>query len=131
MTLTTFVEQLFTLVVCPLILIGGTYLVYLASTKISQLKKNTDSDLAKKYLDMLDNTITNTVLATTQTYVESLKAEGKFDAEAQRIAFGKTYEAVMKTLTDESKKYIAVAIGDIDTYVTNRIEAEVAYNKKY
>lgn len=129
MNLEMFLEQLFTMVLFPLILIGGTYLVYLASVKISSVKKNTNSDLAKKYLDMLNGTISATVLSTTQTYVESLKAQGKFDAEAQRIAFGKTYEAVMKTLTEESKKYIAVAIGDIDTYVTNRIEAEVALNK--
>ena len=129
MNLEMFLEQLFTLVLFPLIIIGGTYLVYLANVKISSVKKNTNSDLAKKYLDMLNKTISATVLSTTQTYVESLKAQGKFDAEAQKIAFGKTYEAVMKTLTEESKKYIAVAIGDIDTYVTNRIEAEVALNK--
>ena len=36
---------------------------------------------------MLSQTITDCVLATNQTYVDTLKAQGSFDAEAQKIAF--------------------------------------------
>ena len=123
------VEQLFKLIVFPILGVVGIYLTYLISVKIDELKKKTNSDMAKKYLDMLNETIANTVLATTQTYVEALKKEGKFDLEAQKIAFDKTYNAVMAVLTDEAKKYITETVGDITTYVTNRIEAEVSLNK--
>ena len=40
-----------------------------------------------KYLKMLSETITKCVIATNQTYVETLKKQGKFDEEAQKIAF--------------------------------------------
>lgn len=129
MNWTSIIEQIYTLVLFPLIILGGVCLVAFLSAKIDELKKKTNSDLANKYLDMLDDTIASTVLATTQTYVESLKQQNKFDAEAQKIAFQKTYDAVMKVLTDEAKKYIVASVGDLETYITNKIESQVALNK--
>lgn len=123
------VKQIFELVVFPLLGIGTTYLIVLINIKIKELKKQSDSDLEKKYLDMLNNTITDCVLATNQTYVNELKKQGKFDMDAQKIAFQKTYENVMALLTDEAKKYLAEALGDLQTYVNNKIEAEVLLNK--
>lgn len=123
------VKQIFELVVFPLLGIGTTYLIVLINIKIKELKKKSDNDLEKKYLDMLNNTITDCVLATNQTYVNELKKQGKFDMDAQKIAFQKTYENVMALLTDEAKKYLAEALGDLQTYVNNKIEAEVLINK--
>lgn len=122
-------KQMFELVVFPLLGIGTTYLIILINTKIKELKKQSDNDLEKKYLDMLNNTITDCVLATNQTYVNELKKQGKFDLDAQKIAFQKTYENVMALLTDEAKKYLSEALGDLETYVNNKIEAEVLLNK--
>lgn len=123
------VKQIFELVVFPLLGIGTTYLIVLINAKIKELKKQSDNDLEKKYLDMLNNTITDCVLATNQTYVNELKKQGKFDLDAQKIAFQKTYENVMVLLTDEAKKYLSEALGDLQTYVNNKIEAEVLLNK--
>lgn len=123
------VKQIFELVIFPLLGIGTTYLIILINTKIKELKKQSDNDLEKKYLDMLNNTITDCVLATNQTYVNELKKQGKFDLDAQKIAFQKTYENVMALLTDEAKKYLSEALGDLQTYVNNKIEAEVLLNK--
>jgi hypothetical protein len=127
----TVVEQLFELVIYPVLGITGVYLTYLISVKIKELKQKTNDDTAKKYLDMLNNTIASAVLATTQTYVEALKKQGKFDTAAQKEAFKQTYEAVMKVLTDEAIKYITTSVGDLETYVTNQIEAQVKLTKNY
>ena len=125
----TILKNIFELVIFPLILAGGIYLIYLASVKITEIKQKTDNDKAKTYLDMLNNTIAKSVLATTQTYVESLKKQGKFDLDAQKIAFEQTYDAVMNVLTDEAKKYLTTLVGDLTTYVTTEIEANVKLNK--
>lgn len=122
--------QIFELILFPLLIIGSTYLIYFLSVKTKEIKDKTDNDTFDKYLDMLNNTITQCVIATTQTYVEALKKEGKFDAEAQKIAFQKTYDNVMSILTAESKYYLQTALGDLEAYVNNKIEAEVALNKK-
>lgn len=124
-----FLEQLFNLAVYPLIGIAAMFVCYFFSVKIAELKSKTDNDISKKYLDMLDSTITNAVLSTTQTYVESLKKQGKFDAEAQKQAFDMTYQAVIRVLNEEATKYLTITIGDLETYITNKIEAEVKINK--
>lgn len=129
MNWTEIVSNLYELVLFPLIILGGTYLVLFLSTKISEVKIKTNNETVKKYLDMLDTTITNAVLATTQTYVEALKKQGKFDAEAQKAAFQQTFDAVMSVLTDEAKKYLTESVGDLNTYITTKIEAQVKMSK--
>lgn len=124
-------KQLFELVIYPVLGVTGIYLTYLIKVKIDELKQKTKNDTAKKYLDMLNNTISSAVLATTQTYVEALKKQGKFNEEAQKEAFKQTYEAVMKVLTAEAIKYVTESVGDLQTYVTNQIEAEVKLTKNY
>lgn len=128
---TIVLEQLFELVVYPVLSIAGIYLTYLIGVKIKELKQKIKDDTAKKYLDMLNETISNAVLATTQTYVDSLKKQNKFDLPAQKIAFTQTYDAVMKVLTADAIKYITEAVGDLETYITNKIEADVHLSKAY
>ena len=105
------------------------YLVQFIRLKSQEITDKTDSDLADKYIQMLTDTITTCVIATNQTYVEALKKQGKFDKEAQKEAFQKTYDAVMNVLTDDAKEYLSEAYGDLNTYITQKIEAEVAFSK--
>lgn len=123
------IAQLFEIVIFPLLAIGTIYLINLIKVKIQELKQKKNDDLYNKYLGMLEDTIIQCVLATTQTYVEALKKEGKFDADAQKIAFTKTYTNVMTILSKEAKKYLEETLGDLETYVYNKIEAEVKLTK--
>jgi hypothetical protein len=122
-------SQLFEIVIFPLLAIGTVYLISLIKVKIQELKQKKDNEIYTKYLGMLETTIIDCVLSTTQTYVEALKQEGKFDANAQKIAFTKTYTNVMAILNKDAKKYLEEAIGDLETYVYNKIEAEVKLTK--
>ena len=58
-----------------------------------------------------------------------MKNKNAFDLEAQKAAFELTYKAVMKILTDEMTEYLASVYGDLATYITKKIEAEVNKNK--
>ena len=113
----------------PVISDLSIWLCVFINAKINEIKQKTKDETSKKYLDMLNTTITDAVLTTTQTYVESLKKQGSFDKEAQLYAFQMTYEAVMKLLTEEAEEYLTESLGDLDTYITNRIEAEVKMTK--
>jgi hypothetical protein len=115
----------------PLIALGTLVLVWFIGVKINEAKKKTDNETIKRYWDMLEDTITSCVISTTQTYVNSLKKEGKFDAEAQKIALQKTYDAIMGILTEDAKKYLSTVIGDLQSYVLNKIESNVAQTKSY
>ena len=121
--------QIFELCVIPLLGVLTMYLVQYIKMKSQEIADKTDSELADKYIQMLADTITTCVIATNQTYVESLKKQGKFDAEAQKEAFNLTYNAVMAVLTDEAKRYLTSIYGDLTAYITTRIEAEVNVSK--
>lgn len=127
---TELITQIFEVCVIPLLGILTTFFVKWVNAKIGQMTQNSDNALQKKYLEMLNETITNCVIATTQTYVESLKKQGSFDAEAQKKAFTMTYEAVLGLLTDDATKYLTEAVGDLNLYIKQKIEAEVKLNKE-
>lgn len=129
MALAEFIPILFRLVILPLLGILTKYLVAWIRVKTDELQQKNDNELYDKYLDLLETTIVDCVIATNQTYVDALKAEGKFDADAQKEAFKKTYEAVMQILTEDAKTYLMNALGDFDTFVNAKIEASVNTSK--
>ena len=122
--------QIIEVCVIPLLGILTAYIVKYINAKSEEIQMNIDDATMKKYVDMLADTITDCVIATNQTYVESLKQQGKFDMNAQREAFSLTSAAVMEILSDEAKVYLTAAVGDLNAYITQKIEAEVNINKK-
>lgn len=121
--------QILEVCVIPLLGILTAYFVKWVNAKSTEIQNNVNNDMADKYIAMLDDTICACVIATTQTYVEALKKENAFTKEAQKEAFDLTFNAVMSVLTDDAKKYLAEIYGDLTTYITNKIEAEVSLNK--
>lgn len=124
-----FLQEIFQVCVVPLLGILTAYLVKFINAKSSELVAQTDNELAQKYLSMLTETIEACVIATNQTYVNSLKEKNAFTAEAQKEAFNKTLDAVKAVLSDEAKEYLTTAYGDLNTYLTNQIEAQVNQNR--
>lgn len=129
MNYTELIATIFQVCIIPLLGVLTTFLVKWLQIKSSELQIKMDNDVADKYMTMLTNTITECVLATNQTYVETLKQQNKFDLEAQKIAFDKTSEAVMAILTEDAKEYLESAVGDLELFIRQKIEAEVNLNK--
>lgn len=126
---TVIISELFKVVIIPLLALLVKYFCQFVNIKAEELKANTNNELYKKYIDMLNSTISATVMATNQTYVNELKEQGKFDLEAQKKAFEMTYHAIIQTLGSEAQKYLSEAVGDLNTYIRNGIEANVNANK--
>ena len=121
--------QIFQVCIIPLLGILTKYLIDFLNAKRQEINQTIDNETAIKYNNMIFNTVTDCVIATNQTYVEALKAQGAFDAEAQKVAFQKTLDAVLSILTDDAKEYINEAFGDITVYLTTLIESSVNKNK--
>ena len=121
--------QIFEVCIIPLLGVLTAYFIKFVNAKSAEIGTKVENETQKKYLEMLNSTITDCVIATTQTYVDSLKKQGTFDAEAQKVAFTMTYESVVKLLTDEATEYLNAAVGDLQLYITQKIEAEVNLNK--
>lgn len=123
------VIQIIQVCVIPLLGILTKYLVDYLTAKRNEINSKTDNETAQKYTNMIYQTVVDCVIATNQTYVESLKKSGSFDEAAQKEAFNHTMSAVMTILSDDAKEYITEATGDLNTYLTQLIEAEVNKRK--
>lgn len=123
-------QQIFELCVVPLLGILTTYLVKLIRKKNEELDAKVSKEVSKKYIDMLADTITDCVISTNQTYVDALKAANAFDKEAQEKAFELTYNKIMNVLTEDAKEYLTTIYGDLEIYITTKIESEVKLYKE-
>ena len=123
-------NQIIKVCLIPLLSVLTGYLVKFIQIKAEDIKANIKSEKIKKYVNMLAQTISDCVIATNQTYTNSLKEQNAFDEAAQKEAFRRTYEAVMAILTDEAKEYLETIYGDLNAYITEKIEAEVNNNRE-
>lgn len=119
----------FSVVLLPLIVAVSSFLIQFLQAKRDELKTKVKNETAQKYIDMIADTVMTCVTATTQTYVDSLKAQGKFDAEAQKEAFNRSLQAILTSLSVDAIRYIEEISGDVELYLTQRIEAAVKASK--
>lgn len=129
MEINELLTTIFKVVIIPLLSVLTGYLIKWINAKAKELKATTDNTYAHKYIDMLQDTITKTVIAVNQTYVDALKDKNAFTVEAQKEAFQRVYDSVMDSLTEEALDYLNSIIGDLNEYITNQIEAAVNENK--
>jgi len=124
------ITQIFEICIIPLLAILARYIAKFIDAKVTELTAKTDNDIAQKYTTMIGDTIKSCVETTNQTYVDSLKEQGKFDKDAQMQAFDKTLDAILKVLSEDTKKYINETTGDLNTYLKQCIESTVKASKK-
>lgn len=126
---TTLLEQALEICIIPLLGLLVKFLIDFLTAKKEELKAKTDNEVLKKYLDMLNETVSDCVNATHQTYVEALKKENSFSKENQKEALEKTYNNVLDILGNDAKEYLKESCGDLEVYIKNKIEAKVKETK--
>ena len=107
-----------TCIILPLISFLGIKLSQWLSTKIKDEKA---AALFTKAVDI----VTNAVRITFQTCVESLKNSGSFGKNEQLIAFEKAKTIITSELTEDLKTFIVQNYGDLQTWISNQIEATI------
>lgn len=122
-------KMLVELVLLPAIPVIVTYVVKTLRTHIeAKIAQVNNSDVAL-YLNQVCDIISQAVTYTTQTYVDALKAEGKFDKEAQKTAFTKTKNKVLTMLSKEAYDLLNSLYEDVGTWLETKIEQEVKLQK--
>lgn len=101
----------------------GTLVSYWISTKIKDEK-------LKNVLNSLNELVKKAVLEVYQTYVESLKANGAFDLDAQRNALQRALNIIKANMTTEVEEWLKTNVNDVETYLKSMIEAQIALLKK-
>lgn len=121
--------EIFEVCIIPLLGVLTAFLVKWLNSKSQEIQNKTENDKFDKYIQMLNETIVDCVIATNQTYVNSLKESGSFDEAAQKVAFNKTFDAVMTILSADARECLNTAVGDLNAYISEKIEAQVNINR--
>lgn len=112
------ISAVVTTVLLPLITWAGTKLIQYIGTKVKNEK-------AAALLTTATTIVLNAVRSVFQTYVESLKASGSFNAEAQKTALSKAKDIALSQLGEDVKEYISSTYGNLDGWLTNQIESTI------
>lgn len=107
----------------------GVVLTALASWAVAKITAFIDSKVkdgkAKGFLNAALAVITDVVKQTYQTYVESLKATGKFDAVAQKTALEKSVNTIKGLLSEKVQAFIVENYGDLEKWITTQVESSI------
>ncbi len=122
-------EQIFITIIIPLLGVLTVYIINCINKYSKKLQSQTNNELITKYIGTLNDIIITCVIATNQTYVNSLKEQNKFDLQAQQTAFEMTYKAVKDILSDEIINILSMVYEDLDLYIKQQIESVVSMNR--
>ena len=125
----SYANEIFQICIILLLITLTAFVAVLIKNKTAQIQKNTNNEFVQTCLSVLETTIVNAVIATNQTYVQALKDKNAFTEEAQKEAFQKTYDAVMNSLTEDTKKGLVTITNNLTEYITEMIEAQVNQQK--
>ena len=112
-----------TAVILPLISYAGARIIAWLNTKIKD-------ENAKQQLTVATDIVTNAVRSVFQTYVETLKKNGTFDKESQKVALIKAKNDALGQMSDEIKEYITKNYGNLETWIITQIESTINILKK-
>lgn len=108
----------------------ATLITYGVGVLVAKLQARTKNEKAGYVLTNLERLVQQVVQEVNQTFVESLKKEGKFDVEAQREAFELAFEKIKKLTTDKVIKVINELSNDnFEEYIKTQIENQVNLQK--
>lgn len=104
------------IVVTALLSFGVKTLISWLETKITDKKMLT-------HLKQITTIVADAVRSVYQSFVETLKTNGKFDATAQKQAKERALTIINSQLTPELKDYIVKNYGDMQEWLSMQIES--------
>lgn len=125
--MTDFLQQLAAAcipILCLLITAGGAYLIALLRKKTAQLQQEVDNKTANKYIGIASDAVSQAVAFVAQTYVDALKDDNAFTKDKQLEAFTMAKDKVLQILGDTAIDALNEIYGDLDLWLTTKIEQE-------
>ena len=119
-----------TCVISPLLIAVTSYVIAFLHKQTVRLQETVKNEKMKNLIGIAEGIVSQAVNTVSQTYVDGLKAEGKFDAEAQKAAFEKSKAYVYTLMTEDTLNAIRENYGNLDTWVSTKIEENIANNKQ-
>ena len=100
-----------------------TALINFLNAKIADRKLAT-------FLTQIGVIVSDAVQSIYQEFVETLKEQGKFDVEAQQEAKRRAMAIINSQLTNDMKQYIEDNFGNVELWISEKIESVIYQLKK-
>ena len=117
-------------ILIPLLVTIITICICMITSKVAKDAARTAPSKYSEIIYGLENIVNKAVITTNQTFVNELKKQGKFDKEAMEVAYNKTFNSIVASLSQSFFEYIDEENIDIDTLLKNMIETSVNWNKE-
>lgn len=124
-----FIIELLQAIATAAIPVCAAYLVQYLRRKSEQIIAQTDNMTIKAFLVEATDAVSTAVTYTSQTFVDALKKEGQFDKDRQQEALKKSLDKAISLLSESAKNALTDIYGDLEAYLTSKIEAEVRSQK--
>ena len=124
-----FISELLQAIIAVAVPIITGFVVRFLGVRAKNSKNTARSETARRYVCEAVDAASTAVLYVSQTYVDTLKAEGSFSPENHANAFRKAKSLACDLLTAEAKRFLGEAYGTLDNYLTAQIEAQIKLQK--
>ena len=125
-----FLMELLKIVIMIVVPVATSVLTYYAQKYFNQLIDENVSDEMEAILTKGFQILMDSVNYVQQTYVDSLKQQDKFTAEAQKEAFELAKKRAIELMNQHTQDAIIHIYGNLDTYIDTMIESIINQNKK-
>lgn len=125
-----FLMELLKIVIMIVVPVATSVLTYYAQKYFNQLIDENVSDEMEATLIKGFQILMDSVNYVQQTYVDSLKKQDKFTAEAQKEAFELAKKRAIELMNQHTQDAIIHIYGNLDTYIDTMIESIINQNKK-
>ena len=124
-----FIIELLQAIATAAIPVCAAYLVQYLRRKSEQIIAQTDNMTIKAFLVEATDAVSTAVTYTSQTFVDALKKEGNFNKDKQQEALKKSLDKAISLLSESAKNALTDIYGNLEAYLTSKIEAEVRSQK--
>ena len=124
-----FIIELLQAIATAAIPVCAAYLVQYLHRKSEHIIAQTDNMTIKAFLAEATDAVSTAVTYTSQTFVDALKKEGQFDKDRQQEALKKSLDKAISLLSESAKNALTDIYGNLEAYLTSKIEAEVRIQK--
>ena len=120
---------LYTVITTILPIITAYIISFLKAKRDEKLQDINNEYIRNTLKDAMD-IILDTVDTISQTFVDDLKKDGKFDKDKQKEALEKAINQAKKLMSEEAISLIIEKYNDLDEWIRTQIEAYIKKTKK-
>lgn len=129
-TMNEILKEVILFVLTSMITIVSGCVTRLLTIKINEISCKVKDSRKAEFLGWVNNVIVQCVDTTTQTYIDTLRKNGKFDENAHKEAFDRTMNNISTILSEQDMATLGGYVGDASTWITTSIESYIKSSKK-